>query len=655
MKKIIVSLSAFISFFISTAQTTSYIPENWDEKPVPHKLDSKYDKEPAVVILDKRRVEYIDEKDGQSLYKTFHRIVKVQDDKGIEMYNRIYLGVSDNSDIIDIKARTLSPSGKVKELDRSNIKDLQESDGNVYKIFAVEGLEKGSEVEYYYTYKRPAYYFGREVIQGPVPTLTASLQVVAPQRLVFDTKIYNGNVKAADTVIDEKRITTVEIKNLATIPDDEKYAHVRANIFRVEFKLSYNLSRSASERVFTWNELAKRIYEIYTTATEKEVKKTELLIKENGWDKLTTPKEKVVVVENYLKKNIAAREDIDAEDAENLEKIIKNKVTNYQGIVRLYAAIFKLLNVEFQLVLTGDRNDYTIDKNFENWNTAENHLIYFPAMKKFLAPTRLETRFPWIYYNWGGTNGLFCKINTIGNFTTAIGEIKMVPLEDYMATASNIEATVKINADTDTAIIDIKQSHSGYDASVYKASFTFASEDDQKTFLKELVKFGTNSEHVVSSKLENTDLETYNENKPFILNATVKASELVEKAGNKILVKIGDVIGPQVEMYEDKERQMPIEIEFPHILERKIDFIIPDGYRVKNLDDLNLNNVYKENGEITMGFVSSYKVEGNVVKIHIMEEYRRISYPVSQIEDFRKIINAAADFNKVVLVLEKKQ
>ncbi len=37
-----------------------------------------------------------------------------------------------------------------------------------------------------------------------------------------------------------------------------------------------------------------------------------------------------------------------------------------------------------------------------------------------------------------------------------------------------------------------------------------------------------------------------------------------------------------------------------------------------------------------------------------MEEYRRVSYPLSQYEDFKKVINASADFNKVVLVLQKK-
>lgn len=655
MRKMLNLFILLISFYTASSQTAEYIPEQWNEKPVYHKLDNKYSKEPAVIVTDKRRIEYIDEKDGQSVYKTFHRIIQVHDDKGIEMFNRIYLGVSDNADIVDIKARTLTPSGKVQELDRSNIKDLKESDGNTYKIFAVEGLEKGSEVEYYYTYKRPAFYFGREILQSPVPTLESAMQIVAPQRLKFDCKPYNSTVTPVDTVIGEKRYIDVTLANLEAIPDDEKYAQVRANILRVEFKLSYNLSRSATERIFTWDELAKRIYEIYTTTTEKENKKVESFIKDNGWDKLTSTKEKIVTVENFIKKNFAAREDIDNEQANNLDAIIKNKVTSFDGIVRLYAAVFKSLGVDFQLVLTGDRSDFAIDKTFENWNNAENHLIYFPALKKFIAPTRLETRFPWIYYNWGGTNGLFCKGTTIGTFSTAIAEIKEVPLEDYKETVSNIEANVSINGSADTALIDIKQIHSGYEAAVFKASFTYGSDEDQKAFIKELVKFGTNSEHVLSTKLENTDFESYSENKPFILDASVAASELVERAGNKILVKIGDVIGPQVEMYQEKERKMPIEIEFPHILDRKINFTIPAGYKVKNLEDLKLNNVFKENGEITVGFTSDYTVEGNVVKIHILEQYRKISYPIAQYEAFQKIINTAADFNKIVLVLEKTE
>jgi hypothetical protein len=107
-------------------------------------------------------------------------------------------------------------------------------------------------------------------------------------------------------------------------------------------------------------------------------------------------------------------------------------------------------------------------------------------------------------------------------------------------------------------------------------------------------------------------------------------------------------------MYQEKPRQFPMSVAYTHTLERTIQFTVPDGYAVKNPDDLTINTVFRENGEVTMGFESAYTVEGNLIKVHIMEQYRRTFYPLSQYEDFKKVINASADFNKVVLVLEKK-
>ena len=56
-----------------------------------------------------------------------------------------------------------------------------------------------------------------------------------------------------------------------------------------------------------------------------------------------------------------------------------------------------------------------------------------------------------------------------------------------------------------------------------------------------------------------------------------------------------------------------------------------------------------------MGFVSSYKLTGNTLDVEVLETYRNIKYLPSEFEVFKKVINAAADFNKVVLVLEKKK
>src|SRR5581483_10575543 len=111
--------------------------------------------------------------------RTYHKRIHINDDKGNESYNKIYLPVSNSADIVDIMARTILPGGKIITVDKSNIRDLKENDQE-YKIFAMEGLEKGCEVEYYYTYKADAAYFGREVIQGGYPTLDAQVEIVSP-------------------------------------------------------------------------------------------------------------------------------------------------------------------------------------------------------------------------------------------------------------------------------------------------------------------------------------------------------------------------------------------------------------------------------------------------------------------------------------------
>jgi hypothetical protein len=107
-------------------------------------------------------------------------------------------------------------------------------------------------------------------------------------------------------------------------------------------------------------------------------------------------------------------------------------------------------------------------------------------------------------------------------------------------------------------------------------------------------------------------------------------------------------------MYQEKPRQLPAELPYAHELERKLTFDIPQGYTIKNLNDINIDVQYKKDNVVTMGFVSSYKIVNNVLEVYIMETYRELKYPLSEFETFKKVINASADFNKIVLLLEKK-
>jgi len=656
MKKLLLlPLAVFLFIQCLQSQQPAIEKEEWTSKPVIHAVSPDYQNEPAVIILDRRRLEFIDDSAGDVReYYTLHKIIRVNNDKGIEYFNKIYLGISDNTDIVDIKARTILPDGKVIVLDKNNIKDMKEEDGSVYKIFAMEGMVKGSEVEFSYTFQKDASYFGREVIQSKFPVLKTHLELVAPSRLVFDIKPYHCSPESkTDSTAGGKTILQYSLSGLEGL-EDEKYASYTVNLARLEYKLAYNNATHRGERLFTWNGLAKKIYGNYTYYTESELKKIGSLVKSNGWEKLPNEPDQIMAVENYLKKYFSVRENIDDKDAYDIEKILKNKLASTMGIVRVYSSIFKTLGINYQFVLTADRDNTVIDREFENWNNGDYPLIYFPKENKFLSPTRMDFRYPWIYPSWGACNGLFCKSTSIGDFTTAIAEIKPIPLEDYHESYNNIESKINLNAAEDSLRIDMKQIFGGYSAAYLREGFNFSTEEQKQSIIKEMVKSSIGSESILSSETENAAFENENTFKPFILHAVVNSGDLLERAGNKILFKIGMAIGPQVEMYQEKARHFPITIEYPHFEERTIEFSIPDGYTIKNPEALKMEQIYKENGEQTMGFVSDYKLTGNKLLVHIMEDYRKTVYPVSQYNDFVKIINASSDFNKIVLVLEKK-
>lgn len=636
------------------AQSPAVVIEKWADKPSIHSLDNKYSKESAVIISDVRRVEYVDgAKDEMAQYYTLHKIIHINDDAAIENFNKIYLGFNEKADVVDVKARTILPNGKVFELNKDNIKDIKEKDGSIYKIFAMDGLEKGCEVEYTYTFKRPLSYMGREVVQTAIPVEAATFQVICPDRLRFDLKSFNFDQTATDTVINNKRIAEFKLKSLPAV-DEEKYSAYAANLDRIEYKLSYNDAARKGIRLFTWNDLAKRVYGAYTDYNEKENNAVQALIKENGWEGLPDEQSKIIAVENYVKKKFGYNEDLNDEAQNQLGAVLKNKIGGTTGTLQLYSAIFKDLGIGYQYVLACDRTRLTIDRSFENWNNLDYTLLYFPAENKYIAPTRPDFRYPWIVPAWGESYGIFCKPTTLGNVTTAIADVKNIGLEDYSKSVNNTESKLELNPGLDSLTIDAKQIYSGYPAVEFRDVMNYANDEDKRKIMKEMAKMISSSDNIISSEVLNPEFEKANTNVPLTVHIKTKSGELIERAGNKLLVKIGLVIGPQVEMYQEKPRQTPVSIDYGHIEERKIDFLIPAGYTISNPNDLKINQTYKQDGDLTMGFVSDYKLAGNVLSVHIMEEYRKTYYPLTQFSDFRKIINASSDFNKVVLVLEKK-
>ena len=284
LKNFLAIITCLSSMVISAQNVPPIVREEWTTKPIINTIAASLEKEPAVIILDRRRIEYIDVNDDQLEYRTLHKVVHLNDDRGIEAFNKIYLPVNENKNIVDIKARTILPGGRIIELNQNDIKEIKE-DGSIYKIFALEGLVKGCEIEFMYTYNTNISYFGREVLQGNFNVLRSEVEIVSPERLVFETKSFNGLNPSKDTTLAGKKIVRISHDNIPGA-DEEKYSMYTANLKRIEYKLSYNKVKSESERIFTWNALAKRVQEMNGNFTEKELKKMNALVADNKWSKL---------------------------------------------------------------------------------------------------------------------------------------------------------------------------------------------------------------------------------------------------------------------------------------------------------------------------------------------------------------------------------
>jgi hypothetical protein len=653
MKTCLVFILSFIAVN-AFAQPFDYSAGNkWSDNPVLHPAGKKFDSSGAVGILDERSFEYVIEKSDAYIRSVFHKIVRINTDRGIEMFNKIYIPLYRNSEITDIKARTIQKNGKVVDLPASKIKEIEE-DGRTYKLFAMEGVEKGSEVEYTYTMKRPMNPFGTEVFQGSnVPYEKVSFTLTSPEHLKFDVKGYNGFLVSPDSVINEKRIVVGYANDVEQL-EDEKYAVVSPHLKRVQYKLSYNLGNSSVARMYTWKDFAKRIFTAYTSYNSKEEKALDKLFDQIDLSSAKTDAEKVLLIEDHVKTNFNIDQKVIGEDAEALDKVMKTRNTNRDGAIRMFTALFDRAKIGYQIVFPSDRSDFPIEEDMENWNGAEEVIFFFPKTGKYISPTSMEYRYPYIAPYFTGAKGLFLKTTSIGEFRTAAPVFNVVTMEPFDEHAINMEAKVKFDATLDTLLISSKQILKGYGAASYRPIYTFLPKDKQDEMNKDIIKSVAGSTDITNITVENPALKDYFTNKPLVISGDIKSTELLENAGNKILFKIGEIIGPQAEMYQEKPRQLPIELEYPHVLQRKIVFEIPAGYSIKNLKDLNFDISYKNGDNLTMGFLSSYTLEGNVLTVTVQEIYHEIRYPITEFENFKKVINAAADFNKVTLVLEKK-
>ncbi len=645
-------LSIFSLVLNAQVKVKEYENYTWDKDPRPHTLTEPEAKESELILKDYKLIEYAyNEKGELCMFVTVHKIIHLNTDKGIEENNKIYISMREAQELIGLQARTISKAGKITLLDKSNVKDIENFENSgPFKIFAVEGAELGSEIEYIYTLRKQASYFGTEKVQYTTPRKDLRIDLVFPDNLCFETKCYN---KFPDFLKDSSIAGKIRLCGKAgSIPalKEEKYSAYDSDRMRIEYKLSYSAAKPG-KRLLTWNDAAENYYSSSYTIPSKAKSKVHDLIKQLALGKLST-EQKIRSIESYVKTTIAVSTET-GEDYFDVERILKNKYANATGLIKLYMALFADAGVDCQVVLTCDRNLKKFDGAFDSWNYLSEYLIYFPEVSNFIAPDQALMRYGFVPAGLTNTDGLFIKKVSIGDYETGVAKIKNIPAPDYTASYNRLYEEVNLEPDFSGINMHIRQSYTGYEAQSYQPIYGYLPDEDKKKLSEEMLRILGKDGTVSNIKVSNTDEKSILVN-PFLLEGDLKSSAPLEKAGNKYLFKIGTLIGPQAELYQEDIRKTDVENAFNHGYYREITLTIPDGYKLNNTDALNIDVFDLDNNERTMEFKSSCSITGNQLKVIIDEDYRRIIYPLDKFEAFRKVIDASADFNKIVLILEKK-
>jgi hypothetical protein len=255
-----------------------------------------------------------------------------------------------------------------------------------------------------------------------------------------------------------------------------------------------------------------------------------------------------------------------------------------------------------------------------------------------------------MFYNYG----LFVKTVHIGDLTNYVGEVKFIEPVPYDATKHNHIVNVDFTTSLESPVFKYELILEGYYAQPFQPYYSFVTPEQKKDLDEFILKNMLSGVTITDYSIENTGIENL-AIKPMVVKATSSTSTIINRAGNKYLFKIGELIGPQVEMYQDEERKFDVENDFNRSYYRELTFVLPEGYKVSNLDALKMKVELLENNKPTCYFTSEYETkDGKTYKVKVHEDYKSIYYPKERFQEYRKVINAAADFNKIVLVIEKK-
>ena len=651
MKNLLLTFVLLFAMGVS-AQTYSFKDYNWDEKNTAVTIPQKYASENEVVLSRINKVEVAVAGAAVKQFYLLHEKIFINSDDAIERNNKIYIPFNINEKVITNKVRVILKNGKVITLNQKDVKEEIDQERNMkYNFFAVNGLEKGAVIEKLFVLEEEPELKGKTItMQSNYPIASLDFSLIYPKHLEFKTKTYNGlTQQEVDTAtVAGKMLIKIEEKDIPALQDDEKYSNWKAHVKRFRYKLEANYNTGA-KNLSNYKEFATNIYERFNPAYDKKEQKA-IADFAKQITRSSNVQEQIWNIEDKIKNTISYNRYAPSKDL--VSAIIKSKQANQTDILKLYISMYKFFNIEHNMIITSDRFALYFDPEFESYENLNDLLFYFPTIKMYMTPTELEYRIPFFPSELASQNGLLIKSKTFGGVEMGIGEISFIDIASAEVTHDVMDIIIDFTKDFDNPLIHTRIAFGGYTAMNFQPLKDFMVPEQYQAVLKSIANNYTVETEYTTLKSENEGTSFVGK-KPFVLDVTFNGKDLVQKAGNNYLFSIGQAIGRQSELYDEHKRMMPVEVDYPHAYTRTIKVLLPKDANITNLDKLVMDHKMQIAGKTEAAFTTNYKVTGNELVVTNSEFYNVVHYPLENFENYRQVINAAADFNKAVIIITK--
>ena len=639
-KKIFFTIILIITFLNSFSQSYKII--DWDDKTV----NLKSSDDDLQGIFSNHYIEYYKSKFSEDVYvyETHHmktKINKITD----ESNNEILISKINVSEIIDVKSKVIN-NDSIKTYGFNQMKEMINTSTSTenYNYYKIPGINEQDIVEIIYTVKKDFNFNGNKIIEESYPILSSKF-ILIENDFKSNIKIYNSySSSVIDTLFDGKKSKLINFKNLDAT-SDEQYSTPIANKIKVAYQCYEN--RDDISQTEYWNNLVQNVRELFFPISINPI--ADELFNELKSKKISIPFNEISVanaIDEYVKDNFTISDDENSK-LNDIEYILKNKISNDFSIIQVYSNLLKAAKIDYEVAISCNRYFLKFDPELFDPNQLREFIIYLPKSEKYISPNRIEYRVSEAPDDLIGNYGVFIDSNLDYYFS------QITPSDESF---SQIKKKIEVFIPKNLKKLKIKEnrSFSGYWA-IMNRNYVSFSENEETDFLVDYFTIsGLNNKKVTNYAIDNFEISDNANNTPLTIKSTISTNDLVEQKNGLIYLNIGKVIGLQSNLFNADKRINEIEINFPNSYEYLIEVNIPKGYRIYDISELNkLKEYISVDGNISAKFNSSVSQSQDKLYINVNELYKELKYEKSRYQEFRQVINAAASFYESSIVLEK--